>query len=300
MGKGSNSTILSSSPSTSSNIDKNDNKKPVYTWNEVKKHNIKGDCWIVINDNVYNVSEFKLVHPGGSRIISHYSGQDATVNKLLIQFFSLIKLNFFLIKKEVFTAFHKDFEKVNHFRRQCHIGRIDKSTSEEQQYNLSDAAEKRKNDIKQDFRHLRKIATDMKLFEPSYFFFFMQALQICFFHYMGYYLIWHSNGHLLPITIALIFQIIAQGQSDWTEHDYGHSSLFPNPKYNRIAQQFFLGTVKGASASWWNFMHNQHHAKPNVMGKDPDVRIDPLFVLGKLEPVQVTFIYSNLMQLYLV
>jgi hypothetical protein len=26
-----------------------------------------------------------------------------------------------------------------------------------------------------------------------------------------------------------------------------------------------MGFIKGASAHWWNHLHNQHHAKPNVV-----------------------------------
>lgn len=33
-------------------------------------------------------------------------------------------------------------------------------------------------------------------------------------------------------------------------------------------------------------MHYQHHAKPNVMDKDPDVRIDALFVVGEKMPIE--------------
>jgi len=33
-------------------------------------------------------------------------------------------------------------------------------------------------------------------------------------------------------------------------------------------------------------MHYQHHSKPNVIGKDPDVRVDQLFVLGEVIPVE--------------
>jgi fatty acid desaturase len=28
---------------------------------------------------------------------------------------------------------------------------------------------------------------------------------------------------------------------------------------------FFMGFIKGASSQWWNHLHNQHHAKPNVV-----------------------------------
>ncbi len=52
---------------------------------------------------------------------------------------------------------------------------------------------------------------------------------------------------------------------------------------------FFLGVIKGASSEWWRYMHNQHHAKPNVVGKDPDVSLDPVFLLGDTEPIRVRF-----------
>jgi len=54
----------------------------VYTWDEVRKHDLSTDKWIVINDDVYDITEWAKRHPGGFRIISHYAGQDATVSKL--------------------------------------------------------------------------------------------------------------------------------------------------------------------------------------------------------------------------
>lgn len=38
---------------------------------------------------------------------------------------------------------------------------------------------------------------------------------------------------------------------------------------------------QGFSAHWWNFRHFQHHAKPNVSHKDPDVTLAPIFLLGE-------------------
>lgn len=40
--------------------------------------------------------------------------------------------------------------------------------------------------------------------------------------------------------------------------------------------------MQGLPASWWNHLHNQHHAKPNCFHKDPDLNMHPLlFSLGK-------------------
>lgn len=46
--------------------------------NEVEKHNKPGDAWMVINGNVYDVSKFASVHPGGAPILEQYAGKDVT------------------------------------------------------------------------------------------------------------------------------------------------------------------------------------------------------------------------------
>jgi len=49
-----------------------------YTWEEIQKHNKDGDCWVVIRDQVYDVSKFMVDHPGGKESILLYGGADAT------------------------------------------------------------------------------------------------------------------------------------------------------------------------------------------------------------------------------
>ena len=50
----------------------------IYTMEEVAKHNTKRDCWIVIKNVVYDVTDFLKIHPGGSSIVMSVSGEDAT------------------------------------------------------------------------------------------------------------------------------------------------------------------------------------------------------------------------------
>ena len=45
---------------------------------EVKKHNTSKDCWVTINNNVYNVTNYINQHPGGTATISDYCGHDMT------------------------------------------------------------------------------------------------------------------------------------------------------------------------------------------------------------------------------
>jgi cytochrome b involved in lipid metabolism len=45
---------------------------------EVAKHNQTSDCYMVINNKVYNLSDYASSHPGGTRMIQNYCGKEAT------------------------------------------------------------------------------------------------------------------------------------------------------------------------------------------------------------------------------
>ncbi|PIO39818.1 hypothetical protein AB205_0126200, partial [Aquarana catesbeiana] len=89
-------------------------------------------------------------------------------------------------------------------------------------------------------------------------------------------------------------------QAGWLQHDFGHLSVFKTSKWNHIGHKFVIGHLKvlsqrgllepichqGASANWWNHRHFQHHAKPNIFSKDPDVNMVHIFVLGDTQPVE--------------
>jgi len=72
----------------------------------------------------------------------------------------------------------------------------------------------------------------------------------------------------------------AQIQSGWSQHDYGHFSVFGGYKTNKKMHHFLVGFLKGASSSWWQHRHNRHHAKTNVIKKDPDIHNWPIFIFG--------------------
>lgn len=45
---------------------------------EISKHNVKKDCWLLINNEVYDVSAFLAAHPGGVSTITPYCGKEST------------------------------------------------------------------------------------------------------------------------------------------------------------------------------------------------------------------------------
>jgi len=52
--------------------------KKTYTVEEVKKHNKDSDCWVILHNQVYDVTKFLNDHPGGKKAIMLYAGKDAT------------------------------------------------------------------------------------------------------------------------------------------------------------------------------------------------------------------------------
>ncbi|KAA8534927.1 hypothetical protein F0562_029857 [Nyssa sinensis] len=49
----------------------------LYTKAEVSLHNKRTDCWIIINEKVYDVTSYVEEHPGGDAILAH-AGDDST------------------------------------------------------------------------------------------------------------------------------------------------------------------------------------------------------------------------------
>ena len=58
------------------------------TWDEIKLHDgrqIKNgekikEKWLVVEDQVYDITDWCKRHPGGFKVISHFAGQDGTVS----------------------------------------------------------------------------------------------------------------------------------------------------------------------------------------------------------------------------
>jgi len=46
---------------------------------EVAKHNNVNDCWMIINNKVYDLTSFIPLHSGGSQFILQYCGMDGSI-----------------------------------------------------------------------------------------------------------------------------------------------------------------------------------------------------------------------------
>ncbi|KAB5565890.1 hypothetical protein PHYPO_G00246710 [Pangasianodon hypophthalmus] len=228
-----------------------------YTWEEVQKHNRRGDQWLVIERKVYNVSEWTKRHPGGRRVLAHYAGEDAT---------------------DAFTAFHPDQRFVRKFMKPLLLGEL--APSEPSQDHGKNAA------LMEDFRALRKQLEAQGLFRTSPLFFILYLGHILLLEALSLALLsTFGNGWIMTILVSVILAT-AQAQAGWLQHDFGHLSVFKNSTWDHVVHKFVIGHLKGASANWWNHRHFQHHAKPNVVKKDPDINMLNILVLGNILPVE--------------
>nr|AKG51660.1 fatty acid desaturase 2 [Oryzias sinensis] len=158
---------------------------------------------------------------------------------------------------EVFAAFHPDQDFVQKFLKPLHIGEL--AATEPSQ-------DREKNDsIIKDFDSLR-VQTEKEA---------LAWLSVCY---------WGTSWTMTFLCATLL--ATAQAQAGWLQHDFGHLSVFRKSKWNHLVHKFVIGHLKGASANWWNHRHFQHHAKPNIFRKDPDINVMDVFVLGNTQPVE--------------
>ncbi|KFU85038.1 Fatty acid desaturase 2, partial [Chaetura pelagica] len=210
-----------------------------------------------IEREVYNITKWANRHPGGHRVISHCAGEDAT---------------------DAFQAFHINPTLVQKFLKPLLIGELAPGEPSQDRDKNSQLVE--------DFRALRKTAEDMNLFRASPWFFSLYLGHIIAMEVLAWLMVsYFGTGWITTLILACILTT-SQAQAGWLQHDFGHLSVFKKSSWNHIVHKFVIGHLKGASANWWNHRHFQHHAKPNIFKKDPDVNMLHIFVLGETQPVE--------------
>ena len=73
--------LAQSTPSAVETVSPKEAPTPVqkeYSMSDVAKHNTEKDCWVIVNGQVLDVTNFLADHPGGKKAIMIYAGRDAT------------------------------------------------------------------------------------------------------------------------------------------------------------------------------------------------------------------------------
>ncbi|XP_057585320.1 fatty acid desaturase 2-like protein FADS2B isoform X2 [Hippopotamus amphibius kiboko] len=228
-----------------------------YSWHEIQRHNQETDQWLVINRKVYDVTGWADRHPGGRRVLTHCAGEDTT---------------------DAFRAMHPNLDIVRLYLKPLLIEElVPEEPNQERNKNPQ---------LVEDFQELRRTLEAMNMFNANLGFFFLHLAQILILEVLAWAMVWHfGSGWLITIFISCLLTV-SQAQSLFLQHDTGHLSIFKKSRWNHLMHKFVTCHLKGLSTHWWNYRHFQHHVKPNIYSKDPDIDTGPLFVLGDSLPIK--------------
>jgi fatty acid desaturase/predicted heme/steroid binding protein len=214
---------------------------------ELARHNSKETgLWIQIDESVYDVSEFAKRHPGGDKLLHLYGGQDAT---------------------DAFHAFHVQPARSYAIMKGLVVGAVDSSVAV--------------TPLVKDFRRLRLQLREQGFFEASVAFYMLWFAHVVAMELAAAWLAYSEHSLAVRFVLCSVLLAVAQVQAGWLQHDFGHLSVFKTRRLNDWWHWITIMALKGASASWWKTRHNRHHGKTNVIGGDPDIDNDPLFLIGE-------------------
>ncbi|MFP3986436.1 acyl-CoA desaturase [Streptomyces sp. E11-3] len=101
----------------------------------------------------------------------------------------------------------------------------------------------------------------------------------------GLVLIGASWWALLLAPVLAVFS----ARTAFIGHDAGHAQIAGSRAVNRAIGLIHGNLLLGMSAAWWNDKHNRHHANPNHLDKDPDVKADVLVFSSEQATVRTGF-----------
>ncbi|RCH82247.1 hypothetical protein CU098_006947, partial [Rhizopus stolonifer] len=201
---------------------------------------------IVVENKVYDITEFIVDHPGGERVIKTQVGRDAT---------------------DVFKEMHPP--SAYELLANLYVGDVEPKMMK----NSKAAA------FAQEIRDLRLRLEKEGLFEASTSYYVYKVLSTVLVCVVGLVILqlWGKTSTLAVVISAVIVGLFWQ-QCGWLAHDFAHYQVIKDPHLNNLFLVTFGNLIQGFSLSWWKNKHNTHHASTNVSGEDPDIDTAPILL----------------------
>eukprot|EP00899_Mesostigma_viride_P013221 jgi/Mesvir1/218/Mv13562-RA.1 len=216
-----------------------------YSLAEVKKHNGRGkDMWIVINNEVYDVTKFAAIHPGGSYMIEYAAGVDAS---------------------DLFHAFHHP--RVQSRLATYYIGDVKADTLKPVPADL------------QAFRALRDEVWKEGLFDQTLGFHVFIVSTVFALFAAAVLLPWLFPSYPVAVLLGAVCLGSAWEQSLLCAHDFCHTGVLRNRKWDHRIGTIFGTALSGIGKSWWCKDHNEHHAFSHCVDIDPSAGVLPILTV---------------------
>ena len=102
--------------------------------------------------------------------------------------------------------------------------------------------------------------------------FILWAIGVAIIVFTGFYLL--GLGYRVIGGLVVGF---GWGQCGFIQHHAGHLAFTNNASVDFTTQAIYESLMKGGSGRWWRNRHNKHHAMPNSIQHDGDLRTTPFF-----------------------
>ncbi|GAQ79919.1 Sphingobase-D8 Desaturase [Klebsormidium nitens] len=219
-------------------------KRDVISVEELERHCTASDCWIAIEGQVYEATEWLKLHPGGDICILNMAGQDAT---------------------DAFRAFHKPMVSKFHLPR-FHVGPL--------------AAAAPPSKMLQEYRQLAKDLESSELFQTRPSFYLSKALVIAALFALVVAGVTLTSSPWVHLASGLLLGLFWQ-QCAFVGHDTGHLSITRTRSLDNLIGLFVGNVCTGIGILWWKRTHNVHHIACNNVQYDPDIQHIPLFAVSE-------------------
>ena len=220
---------------------KNSKALKKYTMAEVAKRNTPEEAWIIIDERVYDITNYTSKHPGGEKVLYNMAGKDCT---------------------DAFANYHS----AAIYKKWLPTYLIGEVTDVPQYEHV------------QDFREIRQELLRRGLFEtdPSYYskmgMWYMTLLAVAL------YLSLACSSKAAHLTGAVVMGLFWQ-QLAGTGHDIGHSSVSHNFQQDNYYGALYGTALMGISVGWWKRSHNVHHIVCNSIEHDCDIQHMPFLAV---------------------
>jgi len=193
-----------------------------------------------INNKIYDAGEFQSIHPGGN----------------VIKFYNCIEND--VDATDAFNTFHL---RSKHAAKRLARLPVVRTLSKEE-YIVGNA----------EFKKLISTWKAKGYFKTKYNFFIVWAAAVFLSTLASYYVMYCGYPIVGGVMVG-----VAWAQCGFIQHHSGHLGFSGNNKLDIMIQTFYEGLLKGGSARWWRNRHNKHHAMPNSIEHDGDLRTTPFF-----------------------
>ena len=214
------------------------------TMEQVAKKTQEGRLWIIIHDNVYDVTEYKDKHPGGNLVLQHLSGKDAT---------------------DAFENYHRAHV-AKFLLPRYYIGKL--------QDPLKVAPHVK------DFRAVRQELLRRGLYEVPSAFYNKLYLWFAALFVGSLYLTLACSSIVCHMIGAVLMGLFWQ-QYAGLGHDLGHTSVSKSFSDDHWYGSVIGASLTGLSTAWWKSSHNTHHVVPNSVENDPDIQHMPILAISE-------------------